>query len=142
MRIINRIRAWIRKKRAESKLKKSGYDNWRQYKHNRDNDVERYAHHIEHFYKGYPYVYMCEENPNHYGYQLLADYGPGGQYFGFNEMLDWCEEKIRWGYRCDIHRVYKNYDDNYVLNDIGGFDIVFFAFKREQDYTHFILRWS
>ena len=141
MRIINRIKAWIRKKRAERKLSKSGYNSWLSYKHNRDPDVCRYANYVEDFYKKYPYLYTCE-NPNHYGYQLLSDYGPGGQYYGFNEMIDWCEEKIRWNYRCDIHRVWQNHWGRKEFNDIGGHDTVFFAFKHEKDYIHFMLRWA
>lgn len=141
MRIINRIKAWIRKKRAERKLKKSGYESWMNYKHNRDPDVCRYANYVEDFYKKYPYVFTCE-NPNHYGYQLLRDYGPGGQYYGFNEMVDWCEDKIRWNYRCDIHRVWENHWGRKEFNDIGGYDTVFFAFKHEKDYIHFMLRWG
>ena len=141
MKIIHRLKALIRKVKAERKLKKSGYDNWRQYKHNRDNDVDKYANHLEHFYKGYPYIYACP-NPSHYAYQLLYDYGPGGHRYGFHEIEDWCSEKIRWGYRVDYHRVWKNYDGSYELNDIGGSDIIFYAFKREQDFTHFLLRWA
>ena len=141
MRIIRRIKAWIRKWKAERKLKKSGYKTWRKYKHNRDPDVERYANHLVHFYKGYPYVYACP-NPNHYGYELLYDYGPGGVRYGYDDIDDWCEEKIKWNYRTDIHRVWLNRNGEYELNDIGGSDIIFYAFKHEKDFTYFLLRWS
>ena len=139
--IIRRNLARIRKYSALRKLKKSKYGNWRIYKHNRDDDVDRYASHLEHFYKGYPYIYVCP-NPNHYAYELLYDYGPGGYRYGFQEIDDWCDEKIRWNYRCDMHRVWQNLDGTYELNDIGGSDIIFYAFKREQDFTHFLLRWA
>ena len=137
-----RLRARIRKYRAERKLKKSGYLTWKAYKHNRDPGVERYAQYVEDFYIDYPYVYTCE-NPNHYAYTLIADYGPGGQYFGYEEMNYWCHEKIRWNFRCDCHRVWENqWSGKMELNDIGGSDIIYFAFKHEKDFTHFLLRWS
>ena len=141
MRLIRRLMALGRIIKANRKLKKSKCRNWRQYKHNHDNDVNRYANYLDDFYKGYPYLYACS-NPNHYAYDKLYDYGPGGQRYGFNEIDDWCEEKIKWNYRSDIHRVWQNRDGRYELNDFGGSDIVFYAFKREQDFTHFLLRWS
>ena len=50
----------------------------------------------------------------------------------------------------DIHRVFKqtgigingDTDEDYWFNDIGGFDYVYFAFQNEQDFLHFLLRWS
>ena len=139
--IISRIRALIRGYKAKRKLKKSKYENWAQYKHNRDPDVNRYANYIDDFYKNYPYIYACP-NPNHYAYTLLYDYGPGGHRYGFHDIQDWCSEKIRWDFRCDMHRVYENQWGKMELNDIGGYDTIYFAFKRKQDFTHFLLRWS
>ena len=136
-----RIRARIRRLRADNKLKKSGYSSWRQYKHNRDINVERYANYVEHYYKGYPYVHVIKDY-NHYAFQFLYDCGPGGQVFGYDEMTQWCEEKIRWNYRRDIHRVLETQYGMTQFNDIGGSDYIYFAFKNEKDFTHFLLRWS
>lgn len=141
MRLINRIKAWFRKKRSDKKLKKSGYRSWRHYKHNRDTDVQKYANYVENFYKGYPYVYAIKDY-KHYAFQKLADYGPGGQWFGYDEMTEWCEEKIRWNYRRDIHRVIENASGLTEFNDIGGSDYIYFAFKNEKDFTYFLMRWS
>jgi hypothetical protein len=136
-----RIKARIRKWKSEQKLKKSGYNNWRQYKHNRDIDVQRYANDVQDFYTGYPYVYVIKDY-NHYAFQFLYDCGPGGQVFGYDEMTQWCEEKIRWNYRRDIHRVFENASGRVEFNDIGGSDYIYFAFKNEKDFTHFLIRWS
>lgn len=136
-----RIKARIRKWLAERKLKKSGYETWSRYRHNRDPDVQKYANHLDDFYFKYPYVYACT-NPNHYAYELVRDYGPGGVTYGYNVIEEWCSDKIRWNYRVDIHRVWQDQWGKYSLNDIGGGDIIFFAFKREQDFTYFLLRWS
>jgi hypothetical protein len=135
------IKARIRGYKAKRKLEKSKYGTWRQYKHNRDPDVYRYADYVEHFYKGYPYVYAIKDY-KHYAFQKLADYGPGGQWFGYDEMTQWCEEKIRWNYRRDIHRVLETQYNMTQFNDIGGSDYIYFAFKNEKDFSHFLLRWS
>ena len=135
------MRAVIRGAKAIRKLKKSGYKNWRQYKHNRDPDVNQYCIYLDQFYKGYPYLYSISDY-RHYAYHLLADHGPGGRVYGYDEMKDWLDKKIRWNYRVDIHRVWIDQSGRAELNDIGGSDIIYFAFKREQDFTHFLLRWA
>ena len=139
--ITPRIGARIRGYKAKRKLKKSGYENWAQYRYNRDPNVNRYANHLDDFYKGYPYVYAVKDY-GHYAYQLLADYGPGGSIYGYNKIKDWLDEKIRLNYRVDIHRVWVNQWGKAELNDIGGSDIIYFAFKHEKDFTHFLLRWA
>jgi hypothetical protein len=57
-------------------------------------------------------------------------------------MTFWCEEKIRWNYRRDIHRVIENASGLVEFNDIGGSDYIYFAFKNEKDFMYFLLRWS
>jgi hypothetical protein len=145
-----RIKARVRKYLAERKLEKSGYSSWRVYRHNRDTDVIRYADKVSDFYSNYKYVYCCDFPLSHYAYKCIGDYGPGGLTFGYNEIADWCEEKCRFKYRVDIHRVAKQtglgingeeYPD-WWFNDIGGTDYVFFAFMNEQDYLLFKLRWE
>ena len=144
------IKARVRKYLAERKLEKSGYHSWRVYRHNRDEDVCRYASKVSDFYQKYKHVYLCEGSAAHYAYSVVGDYGPGGRVFGYELMRDWCEDKCRFKYRADIHRVMKQtglgingeeYPEWY-FNDIGGSDLVFFAFMNEQDYIHFMLRWS
>jgi hypothetical protein len=144
------IRARIRKYLADRKLEKSGYLSWRAYRHNRDTDIVRHADKVSDFYQHYKYVYMCEGGTAHYAYSVVHDYGPGGLVFGYEEMRDWCESKCRFKYRVDIHRGLKQtglgingeeYPEWY-FNDIGGSDLVFFAFMDEQDYLLFKLRWE
>lgn len=143
-----RLKARIRKWRAERKLEKSGYSSWRMYRHNRDVDVIRHADKVSDFYRNYKYVHRIDYK--HYAYECIGDYGPGGLWFGYNEMSEWCEQKCRFKYRMDIHRAYKqtgigiNGDthEDYWFNDIGGSDFVYFAFMNEQDYIMFMLRWT
>jgi hypothetical protein len=144
-----RLKARWRRYLAHRKLAKSGYLTWRSYRHNRDPDVVRHADKVSDFYSKYNYVYRCDGH-NHYAYQCIGDYGPGGLRFGYEDMRDWCELKCRFKYRMDINRVYRqtgldiNGDthEDWWFNDIGGSDFVFFAFMNEQDYIMFKLRWS
>lgn len=145
-----RLRARYRKWSAERKLEKSGYRSWRAYRHNRDNDVYPRADKVSDFYSDkYKYIYRID-NYKHFAYECVRDYGPGGLVFGYEDMRDWCELKCRFKYRMDIHRAYKqtgigiNGDthEDYWFNDIGGSDFVYFAFQNEQDFAHFLLRWS
>ena len=145
-----RLRARYRRWRAERKLKKSGYDSWAMYRHNRDPHVCRHANSVNVFYKtdyedGYKFVYVIEDR-DHHAYKTLYDYGPGGYRYGFHDIGDWCESHCRFRHRVDCHRVLKN--DNwwgngeYEMNGIGGGDYLFFAFMDERDYTLFLLRWA
>lgn len=143
MRIIKRIKAWFRKKRAERKLEKSGYKSWEVYRRMRDPDVFYCASRVKDFYKGYTYMY-CIENRNHYAYELLYDYGPGGIKYGSDDIYDWCDNHARFKCRMDIHRVikYPSTSMEWQFNEMGGGDYIFVAFKDEKDYMMFLLRWA
>lgn len=143
-----RLKARWRQYLGHRKLAKSGYRSWRVYRHNRDNDVVRYADKVSDFYaEKYKYVHRIDYK--HYAYECVADWGPGGLRFGYEDMRDWCEAKCRFKYRMDIHRVYHqtgigvngDLHEDYWFNDIGGSDFVYFAFQNEQDYLMFLLRW-
>jgi hypothetical protein len=144
-----RIKARVRKYLAERKLQKSGCVSWRQYRHNHDPDVIHHADKVSDFYSNYKYVYRCSTT-GHYAYECVADWGPGGLRFGYDDMSDWCESKCRFKYRSDIHRVYcqtgigidGDTHEDWWFNDIGGGDNVYFAFMNEQDYIMFVLRWG
>ena len=140
---ISRIKAWVRKKRAERKLKKSGYKSWDVYRRMRDPDVFYCANKVKDFYKGYKFVH-CIENRNHYAYDLIYDYGPGGIKYGASDIYDWCEKYARFKCRVDEHRVikYPSTGMEWEFNDMGGGDYVFAAFKNEKDYMMFLLRWA
>lgn len=146
-----RIKARIRRWRAERKLKNSGYKSWAGYRHGRDPNVSPRAWKIKHFYHGYKYVY-CFENRQQYAYSLLYDYGPGGHRYGYADIYDWCEEHARFTFRMDTHRVSKYYysvagewdtkADEWEIDEMGGGDYLFVAFKDEKEYMMFLLRWA
>jgi hypothetical protein len=143
MRLIRRIRAWFRKKRAERKLEKSGYESWAVYRRMCDPDVVYCSDRVKDFYRGYKFVH-CIENRNHYAYDLIYDYGPGGIKYGESDIYDWMDKKPRFKSRMDMHRVikYPSTSNEWTFNDMGGGDYIFVAFKDEKDYMMFLLRWS
>jgi hypothetical protein len=140
---LNKIKAWVRKKRAGHKLEKSGYSSWEHYRRNNDPNILWRATRVTDFYHGYKYVY-CFEDRNHYAYDLLYDYGPGGIRYGNDDMYDWMDKHATFTSRMDMHRVirYPSTSNEWTFNDIGGGDYIFAAFKEEKEYLMFLLRWS
>ena len=136
-----RLKARYRRWRAARKLRKSGYASWALYRRHCDLDIEWYTHRITDFYKGYPFVYCFEDRNNHYAYELIADYGPGGLIFGQDRIMAWCEENSKSKYRFDCQRVSKR-NGEWHFDEMGGGDFIFAAFKDERDYIMFLLRWS
>lgn len=115
-------------------LKKHGCKTWKEYHRKFDPDFNIRARRINDIYYGYPYVH-CFENPKHEVY--LWDLG----YDGMDVVHKWCEENLTGKFRLDVHRVIL-YNGIWEINEIGGGDYVFAAFKDPKDFTHFLLRWG
>ena len=140
--IIQHIRQRYQTRRDQRFLKKHHCDTWEQYHRNYDPDVWRGCDRVKDWYHGYPHVH-CIDNQHHYAYKLLYDHGPGGYRYGYDDIWKWCKENCKNKYRPDIHRVMKNHwSDQWEMNELGGGDYVFFAFKDERDYMMFLLRWA
>ncbi len=139
LRIKSRLRKWL----AERKLRKSGHESWEYYRRTNDPNILWRATRIKDFYGGYKYVY-CFEDRNHYAYDLLYDYGPGGIRYGNDDIYDWLDQHATFTSRMDMHRVirYPSTNMEWEFNDLGGGDYIFVAFKNEKDYMMFLLRWQ
>ena len=123
-------------------LKKHHCRNWEEYHSNFDPDVWRHCIKINDWYKGYPYVYRIE-NENHHAYKLIYDCGPGGRRYGFYDVDDWCKENLLHKWRSDGHCVvWDKWSKQWEINELGGSVYIFYAFKDEGDYLHFMLRWA
>lgn len=130
-------------------LKKHGCENWKQYYRRYDPDYNYRANRIVDYYHGYSYVY-CFENHDHFAYTEVFNHGPGGVRYGNDDIEDWCTENLTDKFRGDFHRVFRQTsignngveESEWWINDIGGGDYMFIAFKSEQDYIHFLLRWK
>ena len=121
-------------------LKKRGCETREQYERNYDPKIFHAAQTIPHFYHGYtkvvPILYP------HYAYEELYDFGPGGLVHGYDQIINWCKEHCNGKFRPDVHRVLKDStNDFYWFNDLGGSDIIFFAFTKEEDAIMFSLTW-
>ena len=124
-------------------LWKYGYKDWAVYQRMTDPDIFWRATRILDFYHGYPYVY-CIENRNHQAYywDLAID---GGW-----RLHQWCEKNCEDKFRFDGHRVRKQTpigingveESEWWVDEIGGGDYIFAAFKSERDFNWFMLKWS
>jgi len=74
-----------------------------------------------------------------------------GDWMGGLEIVrDWCRENCREKFRDDIMRVYAQTPigtdgpgvTEWWINDIGGQDVLFWAFKNDQDCVWFKLKWG
>ena len=148
MKFIQRFKAYLRYRKNKNFLKKHGCSTWVQYKREHDPDVIYRANLVNQYYHGYPYLCYFEEAP------------PASKVHWqdwLREMRDWCETNCSDKVRYDIHRVirekgliHNEYDDTMIwsdidefsMNDVGGWDVLFFAFKNEKDYAWFKLRWQ
>ena len=123
-------------------LKKMG---WTQEAYDRqtDPDYNIRGNTISSYYCGYPYVMIIASSTplaNHFGSWLE----------GVTEIRDWCKANLEGKFREDIVRAYTQTplglngpeDIEYVISDIGGVDILCWAFKDEQDYLWFQLKWG
>ena len=139
--MISKIKHWVNQRLLARKLRKSGFRTWEAYNRWYDTDVNQQAYRVEHFYCGYPYVY-CFEDRGHDAYQSVYDYGPAGYKEGIDTISDWCKQTCKDKFRVDFHRVVEDQDKQWVVNELGGGDHIFVAFKSERDYLWFLMKWS
>jgi hypothetical protein len=90
---------------------------------------------VKDMYPGYPYVFELE-----YALGFWTQFGDWAQ--GLSIMKDWAQEHCKDKWRDDFHRVIKDYWGDWECNELGGGDVLFFAFKSEQDCMWFTLRWT
>jgi hypothetical protein len=118
-------------------LKRHGCDSWEQYNYRFDPDIFKPASRIRDYYRGYPYFY-CFENHKHevYDWDIHID--------GIYVLSKWCKKNCKDKFRFDFHRAMKApaTANEWEINELGGGDYIFVAFKEQRDYTWFILRWN
>lgn len=100
-----------------------------------DPDIFWPATRIKDFYHGYPHVYCIEDHNHHvYYWDLPID--------GSYQIHQWCKENCEDKFRFDYQRVAKTYCGEWEVDEIGGADYIFAAFKSEQDFLLFTLKWT
>lgn len=135
--MLETIKARYKSLKEQRFLKRHGCETWKEYNIKYDPDYNIRATRIVDIYHGYPYVY-CFENRNHqvYWWDLAYD--------GSAVVYCWCEENLKDKFRLGCHRVvkYPSTNNQWEVNELGGGDYIFAAFKDPKDYTHFLLRWA
>jgi hypothetical protein len=118
-------------------LRKHGCENWKQYHYRFDPDIWKVATEIKNYYRGYPYIY-CFENHNHDVYYW--DPAVDGMYV----LTEWCKKNCKDKFRFDFHRAMNAPGTawEWHINELGGGDYIFAAFKDKRDFNWFLLRWS
>ena len=121
-------------------LRKHGCCSWDHYHRVYDPDYNLRAGVLRDFYHGYPYRHVFD-NYDHFCYEMIEDYGPGGSFDGFHRMSAWCKDNTKHNFRIDSLRLTK-IQNEWHINELSGEDRIVFAFKDERDYVCFMLRWS
>jgi hypothetical protein len=107
-----------------------------QYQDYNDPDRNIRASRIKDYYHGYTHLVAFESSQG----------DPWSRYpswiQAYNAIEEWCKENCEDKWRTDIHRVIKDYWGNWELNDLGGIDALFFAFKDVNDAFMFKLKWG
>jgi hypothetical protein len=101
-----------------------------------DPDYNMRASRVKDIFQGYPYIHTYE----------LPSGSPWNEFGDWLEGLTvingWCDASCKDKWRENIHRVMQDERSDWVINELGGSDMLFFAFKNERDYLMFVLRWT
>ena len=129
-----KYKLWARKKL----FKQEGVTSWYQYFRKNDPNIDRRSDTVNGFYVGYKYIEIIESAKIFESTDI--DYC-------LEKMTGWCHTNCKGKWRYDFHRVIKQsgivhdrVSEFYVLNELGGNDILVFAFTDAQDYTWFKLK--
>lgn len=123
-------------------LKKHGCDNWKQYYHRYDSDVNHRATEIKQYFCGYEFVYRFDHGHQVYDWDIW--------YSGWGAVYDWAVDNCRGKFRFDALRVMPQNgigldgkaETVWFINELGGGDYIYVAFKDPKDYTMFLLKWT
>ena len=135
MNLFNKIKQRWRDYRHQRYLQKMGWSE-AAYQRYTDPRVFHRAQTVDSFYHGYNYLHLYENS--RMGPFTNRDWVEVRQ-----EIDDWCGANLTGAWRNDLHRVYEqhaidvNGDDHRELwiNDLGGMDVLAYAFENEQDHS-------
>lgn len=122
-------------------LKKHSCETWSQYNRRYDPDYQPRADRVKDYYHGYQHIVQF----------TTARGDPWTRFGTWLEGLEaihkWCDDNCEDKWRHDILRVIEVKDFfreeyEWVVNEIGGGDVLFFAFKNDHDAFLFKLTWG
>ncbi len=105
-----------------------------EYDHVFDEDIDHQASTIPKFYPNYPYIYIFDNSRS-----LRERWGDWME--GLEHITFWCKRNVTYKWRYDIHRVH-SIGDEHIITDLGGTDILVFAFKDQVDYVNFLVKFG
>ena len=129
-------------------LKKMGWTE-EAYQRQTDPDYNNRADRVRDYYHGYKHIHAFTTTRDipFTNYPTWMD--------AYKAIQDWCKANCQDKVRDDILRVHKQTglkqvedsvlwieEPEWFINEIGGGDVLFFAFKDSKDYTLFCLRWA
>jgi hypothetical protein len=118
-------------------LKNKGWTE-EEYQNYEDPDRNVRATRVKDYYRGYPHTVVFESSRGDpwTRYDSWID--------AYSAIQEWCKENNQEKWRSDILRVFKapSTNNEWELNDIGGGDALFFAFKNVNDAFVFKLKWG
>lgn len=140
--ILNAIKAKYKSWSDHWFLKRHGCDSWKQYYHMYDPDVNYRANEVKLYYDGYPYVYQFDRNHQVYDWDIW--------YNGYGVLSEWAADNCSGKVRFDALRVLPQQgisldgssETVWFINELGGGDYIYVAFKNSRDYTMFLLKWT
>lgn len=138
MGIIDQLKQRYKDHNARRFLKAHGCKTWKEYERRYDPDIGPFARWAHTFYHGYPHIYHATD----YSVSWKMARSAAMSFPKIDDMVAWCEQNCRGKWRTDWHRGFWDQNGNYEFNEIGGGDIMFFAFKEESDYVWFKLTWQ
>ena len=101
---------------------------------------------VDYYSKTYPYVFsipwQCHNNEY---WSMYSD-----SHVGAEALAAWCADHCQKRYRWDYLRVNLQHgigvgghiSSDYFFDEMGGGDVLFFAFEDSQDFCFFALRWG
>jgi hypothetical protein len=123
-------------------LEKSGHSSWESYLRYNDPGYNPRGRSINDQFCGYPYVacvpckYLTKyKDSGINGLDQVYDWG------GY-DVEQWCKENCKHRFRCELERVIKDHQGQYLQNGIAGIDEFFVGFKDYDDFITFKTVWS
>lgn len=124
-------------------LKKHGCTSWEQYNRIFDPDINIRATEVKDYYCGYPYLHRFADRTHQiYDWDIW--------YSGWGIVESWAKTNCQDKFRFDALRVFPQNgigldgqsEKVWFINELGGGDYIYAAFKSQRDYTWFMLKWG
>jgi hypothetical protein len=123
-------------------LESYGCKTWKEYERRYDKDIGPRQNNAKTFYYGYPYLFVTPDKRDKRGMGIAFLEG-GWSVETVDQMIEWCEKNCKGKWRNDwLRGFWSSYNNEFLINEIGGEDYMFFAFKEKSDYIWFNLVWQ